>query len=81
MENTVSKLLEKTVGYVDQISSYASIIGNDDDWDSDEVMEPVWRVTSDEIANANNKTEEQEQVLPIGHQLKELSNKFFRFRC
>ena len=67
VENAVSKLLEKTAGSVDQISSYASIIGNNDDWDSDEVMESVWRVSSDETTNANNKTEEQKQVLPIGH--------------
>ena len=65
VENAVNKLSEKTFGS-DQIDCYASLIGDNDDWDSDELMESVWTCKA-------NTPKEVEQGLD--DQLKELSKK------
>eukprot|EP00794_Sanderia_malayensis_P008464 gene8464-9371_t len=78
VENAVNKLSEKTFGS-DQIDCYASLIGDNDDWDSDELMESRSCSTSLGVLALHvwtckaNTPKEVEQGLD--DQLKELSKK------
>ena len=67
VENAVIKLSDKTEGSSDQIDSYASVLEDDDGWDSDEFAESALKTTSDE---GSNKPEEDQTS--ISDQLKKL---------